>query len=43
MNKATFRRLLGVLKPYGFYIFLAILSALIGVSLSKIDWDLQIS
>lgn len=34
MNKATFRRLLGVLKPYGFYIFLAILSALIGVSLS---------
>lgn len=34
MNKATFRRLLGVLKPYSFYIFLAILSALIGVSLS---------
>lgn len=34
MNKTTFRRLLGVLKPYGFYIFLAILSALVGVSLS---------
>ncbi len=34
MQQTTFRRLLGVIKPHTFYIVLAVLSALVGVSLS---------